>query len=90
MAESVPLLQSYLVRVFQKKEKVCALLQLHRPYGANQFDNAHPALKRWANIRCAYGAVPGHCLRNLNNWSFSEKQEQTTAEPSTSLRSASG
>jgi len=30
-----------------------------RPYGtAFQIDGS-PALKRWANIRCAYGAVSG-------------------------------
>lgn len=28
----------------------------HRPYGTGDSFFRYPALKRWANIRCAYGA----------------------------------
>jgi len=40
-----------------------------RPYGApGNFSGAFPALKRWANIRCAYGAKRSELLKSTTTF----------------------
>jgi hypothetical protein len=50
-------------------ENLSVTANLRRPHGAPvSFSSAFPALKRWANIRCAYGAKRSELLKSTTTF----------------------